>query len=492
MNPEANKALVFELADALLRSWWTVVAGVSFGLAAAVIALQHIPAVYQATAKVLIAPQSVPQEFFQTTVTEDMTRRMMALEEAVISDRYMVQLIDQTYGRPETEEELNALIRSVRRRVSVRPTADLKLGLLSFELSFQDPRPFRAAKVVNTLAELYIEQNTDFRTRQATETLRTVEERLAQAKLDFEDVDRRLNEFNARHSFESESHLDANLRLLENAKRDLENNDGTLAVNAERLRDLRAQLTAASAVATSAELVAQLEQELEDLLLVYSQQHPAVVRKQRQLEDARAAVAAEEVSTQPAAPNDPQVLALQQQISTLELERTTLTSNADRLRRLIREYERRIQAVPEVQPQLTALINEHNILRQRYQDLQEKADIARESQFLEESRKGTRMELAERAEAPGSPIFPDRKKFFALGVAVGLTLFVGPLLLLRLLNPPISSEAGLRALTTLPVLVAIPRIPTPNNRGLGMKRFAKNVALSAVCAAILLAVKAFF
>ena len=28
MHPETNKAIVLEMADALLRSWWTVVAGV--------------------------------------------------------------------------------------------------------------------------------------------------------------------------------------------------------------------------------------------------------------------------------------------------------------------------------------------------------------------------------------------------------------------------------------------------------------------------------
>ena len=36
MRPEANKALLFDLADALVRQWWTVVAGFCLGLAAAV------------------------------------------------------------------------------------------------------------------------------------------------------------------------------------------------------------------------------------------------------------------------------------------------------------------------------------------------------------------------------------------------------------------------------------------------------------------------
>ena len=52
----------------------------------------------------------------------------------------------------------------------------------------------------------------------------------------------------------------------------------------------------------------------------------------------------------------------------------------------------------------------------------------------------------------------------AAGCVVGLALFVGPLILRRFLNPLVSSEAGLRAIVEIPVLVSIPRIPTADSR----------------------------
>ena len=38
MRPEANRAVIFEVADSILRNWWTVVAGICLGLSAAFLA----------------------------------------------------------------------------------------------------------------------------------------------------------------------------------------------------------------------------------------------------------------------------------------------------------------------------------------------------------------------------------------------------------------------------------------------------------------------
>ena len=175
-----------------------------------------------------------------------------------------------------------------------------------------------------------------------------------------------------------------------------------------------------------------------------------------------------------------------------ERELSTLKSQAGRLRRQIREYERRIQAVPDVQPRLTALQTEHRILHQRYRDQEDKLEKALESQALEETGKAAQLQLAERAEPALDPIYPVPQRYYALGVAAGLVLFVGPLLVLRLLNPSVSSESGLQSMTDVPVLVSIPRIQTPRYRGIGVRRLAKNLSLSAVCTAALVAAMVFF
>ena len=61
-----------------------------------------------------------------------------------------------------------------------------------------------------------------------------------------------------------------------------------------------------------------------------------------------------------------------------------------------------------------------------------------------------------------------------------------------MLNPPIASEVGLRSLSSLPVLVSIPRIMTAANRGWSRRNLVKNVALSLLAGAVFLSVKFYF
>ena len=75
-----------------------------------------------------------------------------------------------------------------------------------------------------------------------------------------------------------------------------------------------------------------------------------------------------------------------------------------------------------------------------------------------------------------------------LGPSPNSARFVGPVVALRVLNPPVSSEAGLRVVTDVPVLVSIPRIEAVGFRGSALRAFAKNAALAAVSAAVLVAV----
>ncbi len=493
MRPEANKAMIFDLLDALLRSWWTVVAGVSLGLAAAVVLLYNTPKTYEAKAKILITPQQT--KLIKTQLTGDPTRELMALEEAVISDAYMTQLIERTFGLPETDEELNRRIRTIRSRLTIRPTATLHNGWLAFDLIFRSRNPEHAAALVNSIGEVYIEQNRDGRISDAGATATALQARVDESKAHFEEIDAELQAFLTEHSFETESHLDANLRLLENAQRDMDFNTNSQTLARESLVKLGEQREALiEGKDNSVDRLTELQNELEKLLVSYSEAHPTVVRKRREIEELRASVKRDIEAGVPETPVplDPAVQDIDDQIVRIEQELTTLGNDARRLRRQISEYERRIQAVATVQPQLNKLRTQHRIILDRYRSHQEDLDTARETQFLEESDQAAQLELAERANPPRSPVYPVPERFYALGVMGGLLLFVGPLLALRFFSPPVSSEAALKALTDVPVLVSIPRIETPALRGHVYKRLALNFGLATVSASALVAVIIFF
>jgi len=490
LGPEQRKAMVLELADAVLKSWWTVVGGICAGLIGAVVALSLVPKWYEATAKIYVTPE-ISRELGRPLVAEDMTRRMAALKEAVLTDEYKLRLVQRVYPQAEGEKMMMRL-RGLRTRVRITPTT---LGptpgpesLFAFDLTYRDVNPERAAQAVNVLAELYIEQNEQFRGGQAREVLQAAEDQAAAAKQELDVADRRLIEFRGRNRFETEDQRDANLRLMERRQGDLESNLASQRLVGERLRDLGVRLAELDAGgASTAGEVAELRRQLEGLLGRYSESHPEVLRVRRKLQD----LLAKPGTAEPASadyPPDPQVTALQKQVEASRREIEALAEQEAKLRDEIAEYERRIAAVPRVQPELSRLQTERALLFQRYQDLRGKADQAAQALYLEETLKGERFELAQRAEPSFKPVSPQPTQFYTLGVALGLGLFVGPLLARHFLRPRITSEAGLKALADVPVLVTIPRIETPAARARGVRRMLANVALSAVCAATTVAV----
>jgi hypothetical protein len=86
-----------------------------------------------------------------------------------------------------------------------------------------------------------------------------------------------------------------------------------------------------------------------------------------------------------------------------------------------------------------------------------------------------------------APTAPLRAALIALGVLTGWLVFVGPLLTRRFLNPIISSEQGLRSLSGVPLMGRVPHIPTRGARRERALRWIKNLVLSVLSVAVLLA-----
>jgi polysaccharide chain length determinant protein (PEP-CTERM system associated) len=499
VRPEGQQALLFELADSLFKNWWTIVAGLCFGVAGAMAALHFLPKVYVAGTKIRIAPQSIPEDFVRTTVTDDMSQRLMEIQEAILSREYLDQLIEHNFGVPPTEQAREDLMRFLSDRVQVERRRESRMCTLTY----RDTDAERAARVINELTDLYVKQNREFRATQAGSTREQFDERAAAAKTELDEVERRINEYLAEHRFETTDFRDANLQLLETRSRDLETNEREQRMAEMRLADLRSRSAQAGGTASSAGGTAtttgdpralrirELRRQLQDLRARYGDAHPDVQRAEGELDDLLADVQArpfEEGGQDAPLPLDPQLAALSSQISATDQELAGLQARESSLRREIAEIERRLERTPRVQADFDELDERRRILDERYRDLVAKAERARSSEFLEQTDQGQRIEIIERAEVPVRPAYPEPLRIYGIGLVVGCLVFVGPLLLRNLLNPVVVSEAGLRGAIEVPVLVGIPRLETPATAGLGRRRMFKNVALALLSSGVLAAV----
>lgn len=503
MQASSGQAVVFELVDRLVRSWWTIIAGITLGIAGSLYALDQIPKVYQATTKIWIQSQMIPEDVVESTVRDEMSLRLMTFRDAVLEKPYLIELITTTFDIPADAAALEQLENRIRRSVEVTPISRGRQGFMGFALTYADTDPRRAAKVVNKLTSLYIKQNSDYRIQQAERTTTAIEAMAADAKLEVDEVDRRLIEFKRQHPFETEAHLEANVKLRESRQRELEGLLERLGEKRDELAGLKNLLASAAGDPTALSVdtpvsgltidplsrrIAQLQVELDALLLDRTELHPEVRKKKRELEEALAQAAnrpAFDPDGQGEEELDPATASLRAQIRNLETAIGEMGDQEAQLRRDLKEYERRIEATPEVQMELNRLQSEFGVTASNYRRLRNEAEQAEGSVDLEQGEYGTRMQALEYASIPRVPISPQPSRIIALGVAIGCVVFIVPGLLRHLLNPVISSEAGLAALSDMAVLVAIPRITTPGNRNLGRRRLAFNMSMSIICGAIL-------
>ena len=78
----SSTTLLLELGDRVRRSWWTLIAGICFGLAGGTIALRYIPKVYEATTRIWISEQEISSRVVESTVKDDMALKLAAFRGA--------------------------------------------------------------------------------------------------------------------------------------------------------------------------------------------------------------------------------------------------------------------------------------------------------------------------------------------------------------------------------------------------------------------------
>ena len=83
------------------------------------------------------------------------------------------------------------------------------------------------------------------------------------------------------------------------------------------------------------------------------------------------------------------------------------------------------------------------------------------------------------------PDGPGQLQVIALGLVIGLMLFVGPPVVRSAVNPVISSERTMRGLTDVPLLVGIPRVSTQDTREAARRRKLLNTFLSFLATTVL-------
>ncbi|HXV75510.1 MAG TPA: hypothetical protein VD788_04265 [Candidatus Polarisedimenticolaceae bacterium] len=500
MEAKANqqRLVLFELIDNLARNWWTVVAGFSVGLSVAVVALHFTPKVYEAAAQLDITSEQLPDGVIADTVPGDPATKLTEIRQNVMSERNLDRIITEEFGESPSEKERDALRGRIRSGVRVT----LPRWEDYVQIAFQDADPYRAARIANLLATFYVDENLKFRQDRASVTAETFEKLAAERWTDIQRLKRELETFDAGNPYQNEAQRPINQQALEDARLALDANlkaQAELQLQIDFLEADQAQagmldsfVPVPGAVAGSGDAgLSVLEIELQQLLIDYSENHPAVRKKkaeieryEKQQESQRSTAPSEPVADGEKARSETS-RAWDVQIASARAELNRIKAETETLRSDIAKYQRRLSETPGVERRREELVDEIDSLTAEYRRLRENAIKAGTSELVEQQGQGDQFQIIAGAAPPSNPIHPRPLLFYGVGIAVGLLLFSGPVLGRTILAPVVSSEARILETAAIPVLVSIPSIPTPTIARRRRLLLLRNVALSLLSSAVL-------
>ncbi len=495
------------------RKWLAILAFVA-PFSAAVSLIAFLPNVYRSTATVLVQRQQVPENFVQSTVTSTLETRLQTISQEILSRSRLESLINR-FG----------LYSDMRKRapfedVIVRMRDDIKLELkgvdvrgqrqatVAFTISYQGGDPGTVSLVTNTLASFYIEENLKVRERQATGTAEFLKVQLAETKKRLDELEHRVGEFKRRHLGELPQQMETNLASLERLHLQLYTNADNRTRVFERRQALSSQLAEAETLLSAAvpppgapgaapeppaaARLAQMQQELTKLRTQFSEKYPDVVQLSAEVAALEREVAAAKSREPKREPNGektgvksapqattltPYVLRLKEALSEAEADIKVFKGEEQRLRESIASYQAKVENVPRRDQELRELSRDYESTGALYQSLLKRYEEAQLAESLEQRQKGEQFRVLDPAIPDPKPAAPQSAKLLLIALVGSIGLAVGAVMLAEHVDTSFHAVDDLRAFSTVPVLVSIPRIETATGRR--RKRVRMRLAASA-------------
>lgn len=504
MSAEFRQRKPGELAGMLKRNKWMIVLPMITLTAAIGYVVYRLPSIYESTSLLTVKPPTISANLVQPLSDEGLSQRLSTINQEVLSrsslepmiQKYDLYKVERSSGMP-MELVVDRMYKNIR--VDLENTGNDKVA--AFRIRYRDRDPLAARNVTAELASKYVNAQVQNSVEIAESTNELFERQLNEKKTALDDLEKQRLDImtqNVATLPESEQGLVAQLQGLRSRddsivkeKQTLFNEKGRLsdAISANNrqmrlIEDFGEKETQDSARMASqiedtpayAQLIqkrADLMGQLDNLLKVYKEKHPAVIAKQseiarlndevenlRKSTDKRVAVAsrASERKADLQKKNlelenqriTAQIGQLEQQIAQKDVERQ---QNAGQISVL----ESRINSIPSVKVALEGINQRYQSAKATYDEILKKKNDAETVVGVETSAQGETIRVQDPANVPQSPVAPKRFLLTMVGTGIGLVL---GLFIAAFFEVPrlfkIQNIDDAKHYTGLPVLASVP------------------------------------
>ncbi|MGF1529321.1 MAG: XrtA system polysaccharide chain length determinant [Candidatus Competibacterales bacterium] len=454
-------------------------------------AVHRMPDEYQASAQVYVDTDSVLRPLLQGIAADFNApeRQVELMARTFLSRPNLEKVVRYTDLdlRAQNRQELDLLVDELRRATRLRGSDKRNL----FTITYSDADPVLAKNIVQALLNVFVENASVGGEREVLSDTaqRFLQRQIAEYEQRLLDAEQRLAEFkrtnlgllpaDGRNYYQSMLDVRNQLQAAQLAQAQAEERRDSLRRQLDGEDPIRGLSEAqrapvARAIAPVVDLpiqrrIAQLEQNLDGLLVRYTEQHPDIVILRQQLENLK--VQRDEqikdlMAARRATGGNASGLGLGSQrqrvyeeirLALVEAEgqvaeRGTQVNN---YRAQLARLEQQVHAVPEVEAQLVAMNRDYQVMRRNYEALVSRLESARLSRQAGQTAEDVRFQVIEPPFVPPEPAGPDRPALMSGVLVAGVGAGLGLGFVFSQLFPTFDTRRTLMRTLNIPVLGSV-------------------------------------
>ena len=491
-------SLIAQLMAVFKRMWryrWPgLIAAWLVGIAAAVVVFV-VPDRYEASARVYVDTQSILKPLMSgMAVLTNTEQQVNMLSRTLISRpnvEKLVRMADLDL-KATSKSDQEALIDRVTRNLSIQTAGNSANNL--YLLSYRDSSPEVSKKVVASLLSIFMESSLGASRKDNTTAATFLSEQIKAYETKLEEAEARRKEFRLRNLAltaadgkdsaarlaEASNQLEAarlqlreavNARDAAKAQLDLETKRSASGGSLSSLLQESAQKFATPELDGR---IAELKRALDLNQQKYTDQHPDIINIKRQIRDLEDQRKREVADLQKAAMSQPQAAGgRNDSLANQELARVLATKEVEvaQIRARVDEYASRytnaqgaIKMAPQLEAEFAQLNRDYDIIKKNYQEMVERRESASLSTDLDNTSGVADFRIIDPPRASTKPVAPNRLMLLAGGLVVALLAGLVTAFAASQIRPVFHDLNELRHRLELPILGAVSRQETSQDR----------------------------
>ena len=451
---------------------------------------------YKSSTLILVEQPTMPKDYVVPNVAENLQERLQSITQQILSRSRLMHIVDELnlYPKDRTRLSQDEIVDRMRKNIEIETDKGTDERISAFKVYYTDSDPVMAQRVTSKLTNLFINENLEVRQQESEGNTKFLEDQLGTSRKALETQEEQIRQFKAQYVGQLPSQTNSNLQILAGLQGQLQAQSEALNTTKQQhvyletllsqYRALRAQTKGPDGTLTGiAELDDQLDKlrtELRNLSSTYGDQYPDIRRVKDQIAKVetqrnellaeqktapKAAQSDEAHASQSAALKDPSSLAqLQSQLQANQIEIKNREQAIASITAQIGEYQGRLNEEPIREQQLADLTRGYEQSKASYDELLKKKNDSAMATSMELLQQGERFRILDPPSLPLKPSFPNRLKFCAIGLAVGLMLGVCAVAVAEMMDDRLYDEKELRKLLPGSVLSEFPVIPDPDDQ----------------------------